>query len=70
MEQIEELELADILVKLKRNGYSVFAQYDFLRGEEIFRGIFISPCGKDAKEYLKRVIEIITTQKGLGEKPR
>lgn len=69
MEQKEELELANILANLKKKGYSVFAQYDFLGGEEIFRGIFIASTVKERKFILERAAGLITTRKGLGEKP-
>lgn len=69
MEQKEELELANILAKLKKKGYSVFAQYDFSGGEDIFREIFITSTCKKRKTLLVRVAGLITTRKGLGEKP-
>jgi hypothetical protein len=73
MKQTEEFKVAQVLAKLKIKNCSVFAHYDFLAGKEIFKGIFISPAGKEAADFLKKVIEIITTYKGLGgntEKPK
>lgn len=68
MQQEEELELARVLAKLTRNGFSVFAQYDFARGTDILKGILISPGNKDAGLTLERIAELITTQKGLSVK--
>lgn len=66
MEQKEELKLAQLLAKLKKRNCSVFAHYDFLGETEIFKGIFISPADNKAGVFLKQVIEILTTRKGLG----
>lgn len=68
MEKKEELQAAKILARLTVNGFSVFAQYDYLAGNEIFKGIMISPKCKEASDILIRITELITNHHGLVTK--
>jgi len=66
MEAREEMAAAKMLARLKLMGFTVFAQYDYLKGIEIFKGIFISPPDREAKQSLERIIELLTTRNNLA----
>lgn len=70
MNSKDEMDAAILLARLKQKGFSVFAQYDYLKGIEFFKGVFISPSGPEAKCSLERIIEILTSRSKLAEKKK
>lgn len=68
MKRNEETAAARALARLKEEGCAVFAQYEYLGGEEHFRGILISPRSRENCGSLERIAEIITSMRGLTQK--
>ncbi len=68
MNSRDELYAAKALARLKEAGCIVFAQYEYTGGEEMFKGLIISPKSREEGESLERIAEIITTRHGLAKK--